>query len=175
MNIHTLRHAKHVLQFRRTEQGLSGGFNREPGSSSNQSLFDELQHGALASKPIELRSAATVKPVCVASKPASHHQELAEVSPDFHPESPLPRHQATASELTMHITIGADSVTTLRRIVIGSFGDTVAFMRIQSIDHAAKMKVCLCLTAPIADRVMDVIMHALPFAEFGRITRIANA
>ncbi len=67
----------------------------------------------------------------------------------------------------MHITIGAESVTTLRHIVIGTFGEMVAFIRIQSIDHARKMKVCLCLTAPIADRVMAATLEHAQRVQLG--------
>jgi hypothetical protein len=142
MNHGTLRHDKHILQFRNAEQRLSGEFSR----------------------------AATVKSAFSSPRRALHNEDFVEVAPDFRPVSPIPRSRPAASGLTMYITIGAESVTTLRRIVIGMFGEMVAFMRIQSIDHARKMKVCLCLTAPIADRVMAAIMHTLPSAEFGRIT-----
>jgi hypothetical protein len=78
------------------------------------------------------------------------------------------RHKLPAPVLAMHITIAADSVTALRRAVIEHFGAQLAYMRIQSIDHGKKMRVCLCLTAPIAESVMAAIMRGLPCAEFGR-------
>ena len=81
----------------------------------------------------------------------------------------LPRHKLSASAATMHITVDAGSVTALRHIVIGSFGDLIELMRIQSTDHARKMKVSLSLSAPVAGRVMEAIMRSLPHAEFGRV------
>lgn len=171
MNYGTSRRDKHVLQFRSAGNGLSSAFNRDASSLSNLSLIDTLEHGAPISEFIDLQNTLTVKSSRPSSRQALHHQEFIEGSPDLRTASTIPRSKATAPALTMQITISAESVTTLRRIIIRTFGEMVAFMRIQSIDHATKMKVFLCLTAPIAGRVMEVIMHTLPCAEFGRITK----
>jgi hypothetical protein len=71
----------------------------------------------------------------------------------------------------MHIMIDADYVTQLRHLVMGTCGELVAFMRIQPVAHATKMKVWLCLGKPAIDLIMDAVMHSLPKAEFGPVTR----
>jgi len=83
----------------------------------------------------------------------------------------MQKRKLAAPVSTMHITINADCVTALRHVVIETFGEMVEFIRIQAIDHAKKMKVSLCLTEPISNRVMEAVMQALPSAEFGRIAR----
>lgn len=70
----------------------------------------------------------------------------------------------------MHITIDASCVTQLRRLAMGTCGDLVAFMRIQPIAHATKMKVWLRLSELGIGLIMDAVMRSLPSAEFGRIT-----
>jgi hypothetical protein len=111
-------------------------------------------------------------PVALKREPcSSNDQDSFEIFPASHIVSFLPQHKSIASIFTMHITIASESMATLRHAVTESFGGMVAFMRIQSIDHAKKMKISLCLTAPIVSGVMEAIMHALPCAEFGRITR----
>jgi len=75
-----------------------------------------------------------------------------------------------AERVIIHITIDADCVTQLRRLVTGTCGDLLAFMRIQPFAHATKMKVSLCLSKPVVDLMMSAVMRSLPSAEFGRIT-----
>jgi hypothetical protein len=103
-----------------------------------------------------------------------NHESLQyiDISPVLRTGFTAPRSRPTTTGFMMHITISAESMTSLRRIVLGTFGEMVGFMRIQPIDHATKMKVCVCLTGPIANRVMDAIMHAVPGAEFGRISPV---
>ncbi|PUA18263.1 hypothetical protein C7W93_14545 [Glaciimonas sp. PCH181] len=69
----------------------------------------------------------------------------------------------------MHLTISADSVTQLRHIVMGACGDVVAFIRIQPIAHASRMKVWLGLSKPEVGRIMAAVMQNLSGAEFGQI------
>lgn len=70
----------------------------------------------------------------------------------------------------MLVTINADSLSELRRLVMHICGRLLVFIRTQPILHARKMKVWLCLNAPATDLVMDAVMRTLPSAEFGRIT-----
>jgi hypothetical protein len=81
------------------------------------------------------------------------------------------RHDAHAIDqgCIMHLTINADCVTQLRHVVIGSCGELVAFMRIQPIAHATRMKVWLGLSKPVVDRIMVIVMQNLPGAEFGQV------
>jgi hypothetical protein len=77
---------------------------------------------------------------------------------------------SAAQRVMIHITIDASCVTHLRHLVIVTCGDLLEFMRIQPFAHATKMKVCLCLSKPAVDLIMDAVMRSLPSAEFGRIT-----
>jgi hypothetical protein len=70
----------------------------------------------------------------------------------------------------MVITIDSNLVTQLRHVVMGTCGKLVAFIRIQPLAHATKMKVWLCMNKAAIDLIMDAVMHSLPSAEFGRIT-----
>jgi hypothetical protein len=81
----------------------------------------------------------------------------------------VPAPQAAATRFMMVITVDAEAMTALRRIVIATFGDMIGFIRIQTVNHATRIKVCLCLMAPIANRVMETVMQSLPDAEFGQI------
>lgn len=88
------------------------------------------------------------------------------------PPAAAPAHGARAAprcDFLMHITVATDSVTALRRLVAASCGATLSYMRIEAVDHAARMKVWLCLPQSHVERVMDAVMGALPAAEFGRI------
>ncbi|WP_225869891.1 hypothetical protein [Glaciimonas sp. PCH181] len=81
----------------------------------------------------------------------------------------LPRGNAEDHQCIMHLTISADSVTQLRHIVMGACGDVVAFIRIQPIAHASRMKVWLGLSKPEVGRIMAAVMQNLSGAEFGQI------
>ena len=70
----------------------------------------------------------------------------------------------------MYLTVDTENVTLLRHLVIHAFHGVVAFMKIEPIDHAKKMKVCLCLLKPVEDQLMSSIMKTLPSAEFGRFS-----
>ncbi|WP_378995278.1 hypothetical protein [Paraherbaspirillum soli] len=71
----------------------------------------------------------------------------------------------------MDITVEADCAGQLRHLLTGTCGDLVSFMQTQTIDHARKIKLCFCVSAPAWNLIMSAIMQALPSAEFGRITR----
>lgn len=69
---------------------------------------------------------------------------------------------------TMLMTVDADAVTTLRRLVMRACGGTLEFMRIEACDHGRRMKVRLCIARSRTGAVMDEVMRQLPGAEFGR-------
>lgn len=71
--------------------------------------------------------------------------------------------------LNMYLTIDTKNVTLLRSLIMNAFAEIVSFMKIQPVDHARKMKVCLCLLKPVETHVMSAIMRSLPSAEFGRV------
>lgn len=70
---------------------------------------------------------------------------------------------------TIDITIDAAFTTRLRHLIMGTCGELVSFIRIQPARNAQQAKVCLCLTRPAVDLVMDAVMRNLPGAQFGRI------
>lgn len=83
----------------------------------------------------------------------------------------LPTHK----DFMMRITVDAASVAELRRIIVGTCGDLMIYMRVKPVDHASKMKFWLCLSKGSIDAVIGNIMRALPQAEFGRITPLLPA
>lgn len=85
---------------------------------------------------------------------------------------PVPRRQVQTqphASFLMHITVATERVTELRQLVVGACGSRLSFMRIEPVDHAARMKVWLCVPAAAVGQVMDAVMRRLPAAEFGRI------
>jgi hypothetical protein len=70
----------------------------------------------------------------------------------------------------MYLTIDTHNVTLLRNLIMNTFCEIVSFMKIEPIDHARKMRVCLCLLKPVEAHLMSAIMRTLPSAEFGRFT-----
>ncbi len=173
MSHESLQYGSHVLQYRSPDQTSSSASNREARSSSNLRSIDRSQCNTPTSEITVTPDTGSVKPVCLSSTPVLRYQEQIDISPVVRRTGfTTPRSRPTATGCMMDITISAEFMTSLRGIAIGTFGEMVAFMRIQPIDHATKMKICLCLTGPIANRVMDAIMHALPGAEFGRISPV---
>jgi hypothetical protein len=83
-----------------------------------------------------------------------------------------PRHRPTAQRLMLPITIDAGMVTPLRRAVMGACGDTLRFLRIQSVAGSNKVKVWLCLTGSGIDLTMVAVACTLPAAEFGRLAAV---
>ncbi|AXA94761.1 hypothetical protein DPH57_16515 [Massilia sp. YMA4] len=69
----------------------------------------------------------------------------------------------------MLITVDADRVTELRRLVARACGSRLSFMRMQPIDHASRMQVWLRVTEPGVQRVIDAVTRALPAAQLGRV------
>jgi hypothetical protein len=158
MNRQALVSDRKAQQDRITEQEISRMLSRASTYPIIQSFPDKQEDRALVPIPTNSHRAHY-----------SLRESIAVSTDDQHQLVVLKRKLAMPVS-TMHIMIDADSVTMLRHIVIETFGEMVEFIRIQATNHAKKMKVYLCLTAPIAGRVMETIMHALPNAEFGRIT-----
>lgn len=75
-------------------------------------------------------------------------------------------------EFMMDITIDAGFITELRRLLMSTCGDVIAFIRIQPIRHATQARIWLGMTSPAIDRIMDVVMKHLPGAEFGHLSRV---
>lgn len=72
--------------------------------------------------------------------------------------------------LKMYVTVDTKWVTKLRQLMMNTFSNAVSSIRIEPINHAKKMKVCLCFDGLVEDKLMVSIMRTLPSAEFGRIT-----
>ena len=70
----------------------------------------------------------------------------------------------------MHITIDANCVTELRRLVMNTCGELVAFMRIQPIAHATKMMVSLSVSKVAVRVITNAVTRSLPSAEFDHVT-----
>ncbi len=90
---------------------------------------------------------------------ASHHQ------------NPI---RAITQRLNIYITVETQWFTQFRQLMMNNFKDYISFIRIEPINHARKMKVCLCFDGKIEDKLMTSIMRSLPSAEFGRITLVQN-
>ncbi|WP_436566413.1 hypothetical protein [Janthinobacterium sp. HLX7-2] len=71
----------------------------------------------------------------------------------------------------MHITVDTVCLAELRQLVVKTCGGMLSFMRVEAVDHAARMKVWLCVTEPALRLTMDAVMRLLPAAEFGRISQ----
>lgn len=84
---------------------------------------------------------------------------------------PLPRRHPRLPVFLMHITVDAACLAQLRRLVVQTCGTMLSFMRVEAVDHAARMKVWLCVTEPALRLTMDAVMRLLPAAEFGRISQ----
>ena len=81
---------------------------------------------------------------------------------------------APAPACMMQMTVDADAVTALRRLVMRVCGDALQFMRIEACAHGSRMKVWLCLGKQMVALVMDAVMRARPGAEFGACCGIAG-
>lgn len=75
----------------------------------------------------------------------------------------------SGQDCVMHLIVNADCVTQLRHLVMETCGECVAFIRIQPMAHATRMKVWLGLSRPAAGRIMACVVDQLPEAEFGQI------
>ena len=74
----------------------------------------------------------------------------------------------------MQLTVDAGALSALRALVARTCGDAMEFMRVEACDHGARVKVWLCLSRTLAAEVMAAVMCALPGAEFGRMTPLAQ-
>lgn len=76
-------------------------------------------------------------------------------------------HAAVTQRTVMQLTIDARCLTQLRQLVMSIGGGMVVFMRAQPFARAARMKVWLCVHTSIVNPIMEAVMRALPYAEFG--------
>lgn len=74
----------------------------------------------------------------------------------------------------MQLTVDASAVTDLRALVMRTCGTAMEFMRVEACDHGARVKVWVCLSRALAGQLMEAVMRALPGAEFGRMTALAQ-
>lgn len=82
--------------------------------------------------------------------------------------------KAISQRLNIYITVETQFFTQFRQLMMSSFKDYISFIRIEPVDHARKMKVCLCFDGKIEDKLMTLVMRSLPSAEFGRITLVQS-
>ncbi|MYM30045.1 hypothetical protein SAMN05192549_106417 [Duganella sacchari] len=74
----------------------------------------------------------------------------------------------------LQLTVEVEALSALRALVARTCGDALQFMRVEVCDHGARVKVWLCLSRVLAGQVMAAVMRALPGAEFGRLTPLAQ-
>ena len=94
----------------------------------------------------------------------------------FHTQAAQRRARPSAAPrpCLMQLTVDAGAVTDLRALVMRTCGAGMEFMRVEACDHGARVKVWLCLSRALAGQVMEAVMRALPGAEFGRMTALAQ-
>ncbi|MYM33924.1 hypothetical protein GTP38_06170 [Duganella sp. FT94W] len=102
--------------------------------------------------------------------------------PAFFP-TPAASHRSSRSGVTrargprqclMQLTVDTTALSELRALVARTCGDALQFMRVEACDHGARVRVWLCLSRTLAAQVMEAVMRALPGAEFGRLTALAQ-
>ncbi|MEB0012295.1 hypothetical protein QN379_00605 [Glaciimonas sp. Gout2] len=113
--------------------------------------------------------------------PQTHNQNASNgaLPSQFKERSSTPKHRSgmhnvatlnrTRQDCIMYLIVSADCVTQLRHVVMETCGDCVAFIRIQPIAHATRMKVWLGLSKPAVCQIMASVMNSLPGAEFGQV------
>lgn len=74
----------------------------------------------------------------------------------------------------MQLTVDTGALSELRALVTRTCGDALQFMRVEACDHGARVRVWLCLSRALTGQVMEAVMRALPGAEFGRLTPLAQ-
>jgi hypothetical protein len=84
----------------------------------------------------------------------------------FHPRPPR--------GCLLQLTVDVAALSELRTLVTRTCGDAMRFMRVEACDHGARVRVWLCLSRALAGQVMEAVMRALPGAEFGRLTPLAQ-
>lgn len=82
--------------------------------------------------------------------------------------------EAITKRLNIYITVDTQWFTSFRQLIISHFGKYIFYIRTEPIEHARKMKVCLCFDGQIEDKLMTSIMRNLPSAQFGRISMVQN-
>lgn len=87
----------------------------------------------------------------------------------------LPHRHPRLPTFLMHITVDTACLAELRQLVVKTCGAMLSFMRVEAVDHAARMKVWLCVTEPALRLTMDAVMRLLPAAEFGSISQGKSA
>lgn len=80
----------------------------------------------------------------------------------------------TPRSCLMQLTVDVAALSPLRALVARTCGDALQFMRVEVCDHGARVRVWLCLSRALAGQVMADVMGALPGAEFGRLTPLAQ-
>lgn len=95
-----------------------------------------------------------------------------DVNPFKQPRLTQPLISNPIHDVKIVIIVDTKWVTALRQVIVKTFADIVSLIRIEPIDHAKKMKVCLHFDHTVEDNLMTTIMRNLPSAEFGRITRV---
>jgi len=93
----------------------------------------------------------------------------------LHTRQALPHRHSRLPTFLMHITVDTACLAQLRQLVVQTCGTMLSFMRVEAVDHAARMKVWLCVTEPALRLTMDAVMRRLPAAEFGRISQGKSA
>lgn len=76
---------------------------------------------------------------------------------------------APAPQCVMQLTVDTANVTALRRLVMRLCGAAMEFMRVAVCPDTRRARVWLCVSAAMAGAVMDLILHSLPAAQFGRV------
>lgn len=74
----------------------------------------------------------------------------------------------------MQLTVDTTALSELRALVARTCGAALQFMRVEACDHGARVRIWLCLSRTLAAQVMEAVMRALPGAEFGRLTALAQ-
>jgi hypothetical protein len=85
-------------------------------------------------------------------------------STHHHASSCLPQRHCV-----MLLTVDASAITAVRQMVMRLCGEAMEFMRVAICADTRKAKVWLCISPAMAAPVMDLILRALPAAEFGRV------
>lgn len=92
----------------------------------------------------------------------------------FCPTQVVQRRATPPRPCLMQLTVDVAAATALRALVVRTCGDALQFMRVEACDHGARVRVWLCLSRALAAQVMEAVMRALPGAEFGRLTPLAQ-
>nr|WP_315258194.1 hypothetical protein [uncultured Duganella sp.] len=92
----------------------------------------------------------------------------------FHTPAAAPVRRQSPRQCLMQLTVDTGALSALRALVARTCGDALQFMRVEACDHGARVRVWLCLSRALAGPMMEAVMRALPGAEFGRLTPLAQ-